>query len=90
MNDKIKIDEKNADADKALTKLREKIRKLNTAVSEAEQKEDMYFECLRAKMEEIQIDNTDSDSELSDEDEKRADKYSSSRSDLKRALVRTS
>lgn len=86
MNDKIKIDEKNADADKALTKLREKIRKLNTAVSEAEQKEDMYFECLRAKMEEIQIDNTDSDSELSDEDEKRADKYSSSRSDLKKAL----
>lgn len=86
MNDKIKIDEKNADADKALTKLREKIRKLNTAVSEAEQKEDMYFECLRTKMEEIQIDNTDSDSELSDEDEKRADKYSSSRSDLKKAL----
>lgn len=86
MNDKIKVDEKNADADKALTKLREKIRKLNTAISEAEQKEDMYFECLRAKMEEIQIDNTDSDSELSDEDEKRADKYSSSRSDLKRAL----
>lgn len=86
MNDKIKIDEKNADADKALTKLREKIRKLNTAVSEAEQKEDMYFECLRAKMEEIQIANTDSDSELSDEDEKRADKYSSSRSDLKKAL----
>ncbi len=86
MNDKIKIDEKNADADKALTKLREKIRKLNTAVSEAEQKEDMYFECLRAKMEEIQIANTDSDSELSDEDEKRADKYSSSRSDLKRTL----
>ena len=86
MNDKIKIDEKNADADKALTKLREKIRKLNMAISEAEQKEDMYFECLRAKMEEIQIANTDSDSELSDEDEKRADKYSSSRSDLKRAL----
>lgn len=86
MNDKIKVDEKNADADKALAKLREKIRQLNAAVSEAERKEADYYECLRAKMEEIQIENTNSDSELGDEEQKLANKYSSSRSDFKKAL----
>lgn len=86
MNNKVEIDEENAGADEALSELRKKIRELNAAVSEAGQKKEEYFNCLRAKMEEIWIMNTNSDEELSNSDQTLANRYLSSRSQLKEAL----
>ena len=61
--------------DKTLGELREKIDKLNEAVEEVKEKREEYFRVLPARMEQVRIENTDTDDELSDGDKKKAKTY---------------
>lgn len=75
MEEKMDVDEANAAVDKTLGELREKIDKLNEAVEEVKEKREEYFRVLPARMEQVRIENTDTDDELSDGDKKKAKTY---------------
>ena len=68
MEKKMETDEKNAAADKKLKELREEIDNLNAAVGKVKPDRDSYLESLRAKMEQLRIENTHTDDELSSGD----------------------
>lgn len=75
MEDKMTVDEANAKADDELMKLREELENLNGAVSATKGAQDSYFYILGSKMEELRIENTDTEDTLSEEDEGRATDY---------------
>lgn len=75
MEDKMTVDEANAKADEALMRLREELGNLNNAVSATEAAQSNYFHILKGKMEEIRIDNTDTEDTLTEEDEDLAADY---------------
>ena len=68
MEKKMDVDQNNAEADKALGTLREKIRELNEMVSEANYQIALYADTyLPAYMEKIKLENTDIEGEIDQE-----------------------
>lgn len=90
MEDKMDVDEKNADADKVLKKLRDAISELNTAVDEVNRCQAQYIASLQGEMERIKSEYESDEEETDRESKKQADKvqsdYKKSRTDLKNAL----
>lgn len=85
MEDKMDADEANSKADRELAELREQIKTLNNDIGSVKTAEDNYISALKAKMEEIRIENTDTEDELSTSQSRAADDYEKSRKDLKNA-----
>ena len=85
MEDKMDADEANAKADRELAELRNQIETLNTDIGTVKTAENSYIAALKAKMEEIRIENTDTEDELSTSQSRAADDYEKSQKDLKKA-----
>ena len=75
MEEKMTVDEANAKANEELMKLREELGNLNEAVAVTQEAQASYFYVLKSKMEEIRIENTDTEDTLSEEDEDMAEEY---------------
>lgn len=85
MEDKIDTDEKNAEADRKLSELLDEVKALNEASLETRIKREAYLTSLRGWMEEVRIENTDTDEDLSSIMEAAADAYSENKKNLKEA-----
>lgn len=83
MEDKMDVDQSNAAADRELKKLREEISNLNETIKHVTAAESSYLASLRKKMEQIRIENTDTDDSLSDTDSRMAASYDINRKALK-------
>ncbi len=82
MEDKMDADEANASADRELAKLREELAKLNSAVLELNNAKETYFESLAGKMEEIRLEHTDGEEELTQFQKHAAKEYQKSQDAL--------
>lgn len=76
MENKVDVDEKNAEADRKLAELREGVEALNNASYQTKKAREAYLDSLRGWMEEVRIENTDTDEDLSSDMEASADDYS--------------
>lgn len=85
MEDKIEVDETNAEADRKLSELRDEVKALNLASFETKKAREAYLTSLRGWMEEVRIENTDTDEDLSSVMEDAADAYSDNQDLLKKA-----
>ena len=83
MENKMEADEANGAADRELAALREELASLNSAVQKVGKAKDQYGTALAGKMEEIRIQYTNTEEELSQQDRTRARKYESSQRALK-------
>lgn len=85
MGDKMETDESNADADKELAKLRKEIDSLNTAIDSVKTAKNDYISSLWGKMEQIRIENIDTDEKLSADKSRAAKAYEKKQEALKNA-----
>ena len=85
MEDKMGVDEANSAADGELVKLRKEIDSLNTAIQTVKTAQANYLTSLKGKMEEIRIENIDTEEELTSSEKKAANAYGNDRSALKKA-----
>lgn len=83
MEDKMDTDESNAVADRELKKFREYLDNLNGAIAQVKSAEDSYVISLRGKMEQIRLENIDTEEELSASDSRAAASYEINRKALK-------
>lgn len=91
MEDKMEADEANAKADRALARLRDEIGSLNEAVGALRAAEAEYVTSLKARMEKLRIDNTDTaededEEELTQQQKRDSDAYERRRSTLVNAV----
>ncbi len=91
MEDKMEADESNAEADRSLAKLREEIEHLNGAVDALKTARNDYMVSLKARMEKIRIDNTDTaedeeEEELTQQQKRDSEAYSTRRTALVKAV----
>ena len=85
MGDKIKVDEDNAAADREMGELRTQIHILNEDIMAVKTAKDNYIMALKGKMEEIRIENTDTEDELSGDQSSKAESYEKNRGALEQA-----
>lgn len=85
MEDKVDTDEKNATADEVLADLRAEIDALNLAIKAVSSAKEEYKNSLRAKMEKIRIENTDTEDRLSSSTAAAASRYGTKQTTLKDA-----
>lgn len=85
MEDKMDADEANAAADRELAELRKQIEILNTNIKTVETEKDSYITALKAKMEKLRIENTDTEDDLSREQSQEAGHYEEKQRSLKKA-----
>lgn len=85
MEEKMDTDQSNVAADKALKELRDEVESLNGAIKNVETAKQSYLRSLRGKMEQIRIENIDTDERLSSGDASAAGSYDTDREDLKEA-----
>ncbi len=86
MEDKMDVDEKNADADKALEKLRVSIEALNTGVKNAGEYRENYYTSLKAKLKEVRVNSIETDESLNNNERTDANLYEGRKKDLKNVL----
>ena len=89
MEDKMDVDEENAAADAALKKLQEEIPGLNDGIRAVETAEERYLTCLRARMEQLRIQNTDTEDTLTREQREDVRDYEAARTALLDAASET-
>lgn len=82
MEDKMDADESNSVADRELKKLREDLENLNGAIARVKSAEDSYLISLRGKMEQIRLENIDTEEDLSTSDSRAAASYEINRKTL--------
>ncbi len=83
MEDKMDVDEDNANADRALKKLRDEMQSLNEDIADVKTAKEQYLIALRGEMEEIKYENIDTDEELPKRYKDNAKDYKSSQNALK-------
>ncbi len=85
MEDKVDTDEKNATADEVLADLRIEIDDLNLVIKAVSSAQEEYKHSLKAKMEKIRIENTDTEDRLSSSTAAAANRYGAKQTALKDA-----
>lgn len=85
MEELMEADENNSAADNELAALRAAVEKLNSCIEDADESPNDYFVALAAKMEQIRIENTDTEEELTDEVSRISRTYKTQQDNVKNA-----